>query len=115
MTTSRTIAEILRALCVLALLFLNFAHQPVAVQAASGDVLSIATTLGFCGTPPGDDKSNHAPCHACRIGIADLPAPAQVPLGPCAVTAFTYGALPVLSLPARYIGPQTARGPPVLS
>lgn len=114
----RSIAmDLMRALCVLAVVFLNFAHQaPVLAKAAPTEVLAMAALLSFCGdgaTLP-DDKG-HAPCHACRLGAAaDLPpAPAPLPT-PCAVVAVAWGALPVLQQPEDRPGPQSARGPPTL-
>jgi len=84
--TGARLSEIVRALCVLALFFLNFAHAPVAVASPSGSVLSAVADTGFCGSPP-DSGDDHAPCHVCRIGGgADLPPPAGT------ITAcFAYG------------------------
>ncbi|WMT88040.1 hypothetical protein NO932_05375 [Pelagibacterium sp. 26DY04] len=79
--------EIVKALAVLALVFLSFAHQPVAVaQVDDGPQWAVAD-LSFCGSGPDDGDAGHAPCHACRAGIADLPPapcvaePAYVALG----------------------------------
>lgn len=66
--------EIAKALAVLALVFLSFAHQPVAIaQPADGDVFSLADIHSYCGSPA-EEEPGHAPCHACRAGVADLPA-----------------------------------------
>lgn len=80
-------AEIVKALAVLALVFLSFAHQPVAVaQVDDGPQWAVAD-LSFCGSGPDSDDAGHAPCHACRAGVADLPPapcvaePAYVALG----------------------------------
>jgi hypothetical protein len=116
MIGTRVMLEVVRALCVLALLFLNFAHQPAPAAAAPGDVLTLAATQSFCGDPADEGKTAHAPCHACRIGAgADLPTPPQHPIPLCAIAEFAYGALPVLALPDRVVGPQSARGPPRLA
>ena len=71
--------EVVRAICVLALLFLNFGHaQPVPV-AYSADltpyVMSEQAYADYCQQNGQDDpQAHHAPCHACRIGTgADLP------------------------------------------
>jgi hypothetical protein len=115
MSRQSILLEALRALCVLALLFLNFAHQPMPAYAVPGDAFSLAQSLDFCGDPTAGDPAAHAPCHACRLGgIADLPPAPDVPLRPCTVTDVAYGALPVLALPATTRGPQSARGPPAL-
>ena len=68
----RKLQEMARALCVVALLFLNFAHVPLA---AGGEVVAVPIAAGFCGNPlhgPIDAKGN--PCQACRLSAsADLP------------------------------------------
>lgn len=69
------IGETLRALAVLALLFLSFGHQPIAVSPAA-DTLSLATiATSWCGGPVSDEDRGHAPCHACRIAGSALPPP----------------------------------------
>lgn len=112
MTGTRTVTEILRALCVLALLFLNFAHQPAFALQAGGDVLGVAASQSFCGAPLSDDKG-HVPCHACRIGSgADLPPATALPVPLCVVAETSYGALAALPVAPRLPGAQSARGPP---
>ena len=104
--------DVARALVVLALVFLSFAHAPVA--AASGDVLTATMDMSWCGDAldTGTDTT-HAPCHACRLGAgADLPPPAELPLAPGEVADVLYGPLPVLALPATPLGIANARGPP---
>lgn len=82
MTLTRQIAdEVLKALAVLALVFLSFAHQPTAANA--GDLLLASQAgqgLSFCGDAP-DDEAGHAPCHACRSDLGTLPQP------PCVATS----------------------------
>ncbi|AEQ50715.1 hypothetical protein [Pelagibacterium halotolerans] len=71
--------EIVKALAVLALVFLAFAHQPVSVGAADDGFSYSVADLSFCGGAPDDDSGGHSPCHACRAGIADLPpAPCEI-------------------------------------
>lgn len=76
-----------RALVVLALVFLSFAHAPVAA-AQSATVFTAGVSASYCGDMPDGDGKAHAPCHACRIGGIDLPPPpatavkAAVALGP---------------------------------
>jgi hypothetical protein len=65
--------EIVKALAVLALVFLAFAHQPVAVQAADDGFSYSVADLSFCGGSPDNEGAGHSPCHACRAGVADLP------------------------------------------
>jgi hypothetical protein len=109
--------ELVRALCVLVVVFLNFAHQaPVLAKPLPTDLLAAASSLSFCGDGEAvPDERGHAPCHACRLGAAaDLPPiPAPLPM-PVAVEAVAWGALPVLQLPEHPPGPQSARGPPAL-
>lgn len=114
-TLHRMGIETLRALLVLALVFLSFAHAPVAAAAPTGDVLTATVDMSWCGDSPVGDAAAHAPCHACRLGAAaDLPPPCNVPLCLGEVADVHYGALPVLHLPARPLGTATARGPPRL-
>jgi hypothetical protein len=112
MSGTRTMLELVRAFCVLALLFLNFAHQPAFAAQSAGDVLSVVASQSFCGTPIGDDQG-HAPCHACRIGGgADLPPVCAVPRGPLPVALRLTGIRAVLAVVRFDPGPVGARGPP---
>jgi len=112
MTGPRTVTEVVRALCVLALLFLNFAHQPAFAQQTGTDVLGVAASQSFCGAPLADDNG-HAPCHACRIGSgADLPPVTGMPVPLCVVATPSYGVLATLPVASRLPGAQSARGPP---
>ena len=115
MAIDRHIAmELVRALAVLALVFLSFGHQPAAAVAHDHDVLTVAVTSSFCGDSPVD--TTHAPCHACRIGGgADLPPPCEglVHLPLAAEPAF-----PELAAVAYFAAPPDipdARGPPDLA
>jgi len=111
--TARNMAiDVLRAALVLALVFLSFAHTPVAT-AGHHDILTSVVDASWCGDAPNEDGKAHAPCHACRIGAgADLPPPCDVPLAAVAVADVAYGALPTLPLPAEPLGHASARGPP---
>ena len=74
-------AEMMKALAVLALVFLSFAHQPAAIAGDGTDVLGNPTAgLSYCGGEPDDDGADHVPCHACRFDPAALPQP------PCVAT-----------------------------
>lgn len=114
MLTARNMTiEALRAMLVLALVFLSFAHTPVGASVAHQDVLTAAVDASWCGDAPDGDGKGHAPCHACRIGAgADLPARCDVSRAPETVADVAYGALPTLHLPAKPLGHATARGPP---
>ena len=102
----------LRALCVLALIFLSFGHAPVTAATAGPDVLTAALDMSYCGDLP-DDPRAHAPCHACRIGGgADLPPPCEIALPVAVVADVAYGAMPALNPPAAPIHSFNARGPP---
>ncbi|RDE10474.1 hypothetical protein [Pelagibacterium lacus] len=66
--------EVIKALAVLALIFLSFAHQPIEVPQADGDAFSFQLAdLSYCGGAPDGDGGGHVPCHACRSGDIDLP------------------------------------------
>tara|TARA_R100000365_G_scaffold3492_2_gene11682 strand:+ start:356 stop:790 length:435 start_codon:yes stop_codon:yes gene_type:complete len=65
--------EIIKALAVLAVVFLSFAHQPVAIATADDGLSYSLADLSFCGGSPEGDGAGHSPCHACRAGVADLP------------------------------------------
>jgi hypothetical protein len=74
MISTRTVmVEVMRALAVLAIVFLSFApHAAVSAEGYSGHT----SGYDFCGTPP-DNPVDHAPCHACRANPVVLPtAPA---------------------------------------
>ncbi|MET3898565.1 hypothetical protein ABIB57_002514 [Devosia sp. UYZn731] len=70
------LAELTRALMVLALILLNLGHQTVPAQAGPVGYQSVGAYTAFCGSPDAPDRTGHAACHACRIGAgADLPQP----------------------------------------
>ncbi|MGV8953218.1 MAG: hypothetical protein ACOH2M_19130 [Cypionkella sp.] len=80
MTKNRPLwKEIVGALCVLALLFLNLGHTQAFQVAYDADltpyVLSDQAYAVLCQEAGQDVPKDHAaPCHACRIGAgADLP------------------------------------------
>ncbi|RYE82363.1 MAG: hypothetical protein EOP19_16375 [Hyphomicrobiales bacterium] len=112
MSGSRRGVEVLQALLVLALVFLNFAHQP-AIAASAHDVLTVVASQSFCGSPMAGDDA-HAPCHACRVGAgADLPPITALPFPPLPV-ALSLGINPApLRLAHHAPLPAGARAPPV--
>jgi hypothetical protein len=75
--------DMLRALCVLALIFLMLGHKPVLAQDFDqGPTYGVTSLNSFCGGSP--DSIGHAPCHACRLFTGlDLP-----PAPDCAEPAF---------------------------
>lgn len=110
MTLMRHFAELVRALAVLALVFLSYAHAPLASTSA-GPAWS---ALSFCGDPVdgGDDRS-HAPCHACRIGAgADLPPPCGPILAIRSEATVDYVATPASFARRTARAAFSARGPP---
>ena len=112
MTGQRTFGETMRALLVLALLFLNFAHQPAMALSTSHDLMTVVASQSFCGAPiAGDD--GHAPCHACRIGSgADLPPVTPLPCPPMAI-ALRLDDEPLPIMVERHaLVPAGARAPP---
>ena len=111
MTGQRTLAETMSALLVLALVFLNFAHQP-AMASSSHDVMTEVAGQSFCGAPiPGD--GDHPPCHACRIGSgADLPPVTALPRPPMPVTLRLDGEPVPAAVERHAVLPAGARAPP---
>lgn len=109
------IGESLRALAVLALLFLSFAHQPVSALPAS-DTLSLAASgLSFCGDPVSGEDHGNAPCHACRVAGAALPPPEGGLLHQPRATPAIDSCAAHLAFVAAISGLPEARGPPVLA
>ena len=106
--------ELLRALCVLALLFLNFVHAPASAETRLGPLLTAASDAGFCGDPL-DGSSDHAPCHACRIGGgADLPSPPVTPCPSPVVANISYSADGLVAVPGSRWHLGSPRAPPIL-
>lgn len=107
-------AELVRALAVLALVFLSFGHQPAVAVAHDHEVLTAAVTASMCGDAPAD--TTHAPCHACRIGGgADLPPPCG---GLVHLPTLAEPAFPERAAVAFVVAPPEipdARGPPALA
>lgn len=107
--------ETARALIVLALVFLNFGHVPVAAGADLPTSLEVAS---YCGAPadphapPGDHAA--APCDVCLIGAGFTLPPAPAGLVLCLGTDRVAYAAPAAVGPAllRRRGAQP-RAPPV--
>jgi hypothetical protein len=112
MTKRTAIAEVVRALAVLAVVLLNFAHVP-AVSASAYDGGAILDVRSYCGEPLEDGKTHHAPCHACRIGgAADLP-PASPDVQPrLADAVLSPAAFSSFVIAVHEGGAISARGPP---
>ena len=108
MVTGRQfLVELLRALCVLGLLFLNLAHVPAAT---AGDDGPLCGPTADAGHNAGDDE----PCPACRLGDAGCALPPVPPAPPFhASIAVRYGVAPSAGHEARGLTPQSARGPPL--
>lgn len=112
MTGRRTFAETMRALLVLALAFLNFAHQPAMALPSGHDVMTLVASQSFCGEPVAHDNG-HAPCHACRIGSgADLPPVTDLPCPPMAVALRLAGEPMPVAVERHAPLPAGARAPP---
>jgi hypothetical protein len=101
--------EMLLALAVVALTFLNFGHVSVS---ASGDIQ--VTPDSWCGSPLAPEGTPHSPCHACRAdGAALPPPPAAIEPIVFIVTDLAYVApiaaieVPLHSRPAQPRGPPT--------
>ena len=112
MVSSRAIVvEAVRALAVLALVFLSFAGSPAV--AAHGDHYTPAG-YDFCGTPPGNPV-DHAPCHACRASPVVLPtAPAEAGPAFAVVAACLNVSIHGLSVAPFERTPANPRAPPAL-
>ena len=108
--------ETVRALGVLALVFLNFGHVPVA---AGADLSAVSRAASFCGAPidpldvPGDEATSQ--CVACLIGAGlDLPpVPATLTLR-FGKERVAYAAAPAAGRPPRGPPPAQPRAPPLV-
>ena len=103
--------EIILAVLVIALTFLNYGHVAVS---ASGDLR--VTADSWCGDPLAPDSGDHAPCHACRVGQgADLPPPPACvePVAVVAAPVAYVAPVGAIALPLR-ARPAQPRGPPPL-
>lgn len=113
MTGKLTLLETVRALLVLALVFLNFAHQPALALSPDHDVMSVVASQSSCGAPITADEG-HVLCHACRIGSgADLPPVAALPCPPIAVAARLHAEPAAIAVERQAPLPLGARAPPV--
>lgn len=101
--------DVLRALCVLALIFLVFGHKPVLADGPMPGAYLTTSLNSYCGDTP-DGAGGHAPCHACRLFVGlDLPPPPAMPVPAYrAVVAFAY----VLPPPAPVVLPDAPRAHP---
>lgn len=108
--------DMLRALCVLALVFLVLGHKPVLAQPFDADAGYAITSLNsFCGDAP-DGQAGHAPCHACRLftGLDLPPAPAGAEPAFRAAIAFAWAeALPIVPATPAIRRANPARAPPL--
>lgn len=78
--------EVARAVSVLALVFLSFGHQPLAIE-RSGGTTAVSTAIicgvGFAGDPSDPRSRTKNTCELCRVATSiDLPTP---PLFACPV------------------------------
>lgn len=107
-STRAILAEVMRALAVLALVFLSFAAQP-ATAAAAGYHTAYASS-GFCGGPP--SEPGHAPCHACRANPAVLPPAPSVAEPAFTAVSVEPHAMPAQKAASRDRSPANPRAPP---
>ncbi|MEO5805877.1 hypothetical protein [Devosia sp.] len=115
------IGEVVRALCVLALLFLNFGHAQAVQVAYTTDltpyVLSDQAVAIVCQQTGQDNPElHHQPCHACRIGgSADLPpAPCLALPAFVMVAAAAHAPAPQPVGRVAYARTTSPRAPPIL-
>lgn len=106
--------EMIKALAVLALIFLSFAHQPITISLATdGDSGWTLADLSYCGAPPGEDGGGHLPCHACRVGGAALPPPPCAALdAPLEFTRAVFGIFDIAFAPQPLVTSANPRAPP---
>lgn len=104
--------EAIKALAVLALVFLSFAHQPVAVAQADDGPQWAVSDLSYCGGAP-DGEAGHLPCHACRAGVADLPpAPSMAEPAYVAFAETGFALVDDFMVGQRGFSPANPRAPP---
>lgn len=114
MTRRVALLEVVRALAVLAIVFLNFAHVPVASASPYG-AWAVTDAGSYCGDPLEDGKTQHAPCHACRVGGgADLPPPCPELVPPLSASVLRYVVPTVPTTLTRAPAAVFARGPPAV-
>jgi hypothetical protein len=76
------VRELLLALLVLALAFLNFGAASMAFAGGTATVAGVAAPI--CGDPlSGGDDGSHMACHACRPNVPLLPPVPAVPTAVC--------------------------------
>jgi hypothetical protein len=104
--------QVLLALLVLALSFLNFGHTS-AVFAAGGRV--VVTAQSVCGDQPSPSAGDHFTCHGCRQDLPALPPPPLAALPVVfAITTIVYAGNEVVApAPVPVVAAQP-RGPPGL-
>lgn len=112
--------ELTRALCVLAVIFLNFGHAQATPVGYTADltpyVLSDQALAQYCQQTGQDNpQAHHTPCHACRIGgSADLPPPPDMGMPAFfAVEQIAYGAVATPFLAVKLPKIRGARAPPL--
>jgi len=115
----QSLVEGVRALVVIALIFLCFGHKPVYASVSyDGQLIAKVLDAGLsepgCGDPA--DHGDHTPCHACRVFTGlDLP-PSPVLAVPAfgKVLDIAYALMPeplAFAAPAPIVRP---RGPPTV-
>ncbi|MDB5507003.1 MAG: hypothetical protein JWR75_1641 [Devosia sp.] len=93
MTKTRIIiGELVLALLVLALMFLNFGHGGADLRAGANIAYDLASLDGSLCGDTADLPADHAqnPCHACRVG-----ADAALPSAPACATPAEFGSVTV--------------------
>jgi hypothetical protein len=101
--------EVVQALAVLAVVFLNFAAAPLASAASYGD-----DAASWCGAPAEGDGTGHFTCAACRLDTAtDVPPVGQ--LATRLAIALDRSLPFVVAAPLARVAPlPPARGPPLV-
>jgi len=110
---SRAWREVLLALCVLALAFLNFGHQSAVLAAGGRVVVTGHAVCGEAGAIPA--AGDHFACHSCRPDAAVLPPP------PAGIVPVVFAVLPahpavrvIVPRPAAAHRQGNPRGPPII-
>ena len=111
-TTRSLMAEVVRALAVLALVFLSFAGSHALAASGYHDNHG---GYDFCGTPP-DNPADHVPCHACRANPVVLPtAPAGCDPAFAVVATSLNGPIKGLNVSSSERTSANPRAPPALA
>jgi hypothetical protein len=115
MTMVRGWRELVRALCVMALVFLNFGHAPHLADHAVAAAAASSSGSSLCGDPPGGSGGPlHKACEACRVGSAACMPQAGALVPTFAGPVATLQAVPTIPTVHRHrVRVSGSRAPPI--